>query len=323
MEKPSLDKAKAGAVRFNTDSSQLEIYDGNQWTGILSNAGELLTGGVRGFFAGGNSTNIEFIAVDRTGNATDFGDLTSTMWINKCSASRSRGLIHGERPATTNIDFITIANAGTNASDFGDLTSAREDCAGVCNGTRAIFCGGGETNVIDYVSISQTGNAVDFGDLAAAGTFHGTSASSTRGIIAGGSVPSATNTIQFITFSTTGDAQDFGDLVEAKGGARGVSNSTRAVHKDGSGSLVFITIATKGNAIDFGDMVDAQGQCNTCSSSTRGVFPGKTGPAPSYAKANIEFITFATTGNSQEFGDATDDFSSYQGYMSTGHGGIG
>ena len=52
MEKPSLDKAKAGAVRFNTDSSQLEIYDGNQWTGILSNAGELLTGGVRGFFAG-------------------------------------------------------------------------------------------------------------------------------------------------------------------------------------------------------------------------------------------------------------------------------
>ena len=94
------------------------------------------------------------------------------------------------------------------------------------------------------------------------------------------------------------------------------------MHKDGGGNLVFITIATKGNAQDFGDMVDAQGQCNTCSSSTRGVFPGKSGPAPSYAKANIEFINFATTGNSQEFGDATDDFSSYQGYMSTGHGGL-
>ena len=51
--------------------------------------------------------------------------------------------------------------------------------------------------------------------------------------------------------------------------------------------------------------------------------PGVQRPAPSYAKANIEFINFATTGNSQEFGDATDDFSSYQGYMSTGHGGIG
>jgi len=37
---------------------------------------------------------------------------------------------------------------------------------------------------------------------------------------------------------------------------------------------------------------------------------------------NIEYITFATTGNSQDFGDATDDFSSYQGFMSTGHGGL-
>ena len=40
MEKPSLDTAKAGAIRFNTDSSQLEIYDGNQWTGILATSPE-------------------------------------------------------------------------------------------------------------------------------------------------------------------------------------------------------------------------------------------------------------------------------------------
>ena len=48
MEKPSLDKAKAGAMRFNTDSSQMEIYDGNQWTGILATSPELQTGGTRG-----------------------------------------------------------------------------------------------------------------------------------------------------------------------------------------------------------------------------------------------------------------------------------
>ena len=63
MEKPSLDTAKAGAMRFNTDSSQMEIYDGNQWTGILSTSPEQQTGGTRGFFAGGNSTNIDFINV--------------------------------------------------------------------------------------------------------------------------------------------------------------------------------------------------------------------------------------------------------------------
>ena len=50
MEKPSLDTAKAGAMRFNTDSSQMEIYDGNQWTGILATSPEQQTGGTRGLY---------------------------------------------------------------------------------------------------------------------------------------------------------------------------------------------------------------------------------------------------------------------------------
>ena len=53
MEYPSLDKPKAGATRFNTDSSQLEIYDGNQWTGVLATSPEQQTGGTRGIVAGG------------------------------------------------------------------------------------------------------------------------------------------------------------------------------------------------------------------------------------------------------------------------------
>ena len=123
---------------------------------------------------------------------------------------------------------------------------------------------------------------------------------------------------------TTGDAQDFGDLAAAKGGARGCSNATRAVHKGDGNSMEFITIATLGNATDFGDLsTQEQGDANTCSSSVRGVFPGRSDPAGgSYAKNNIEFITFATTGNALDFGDGTDDFSGYQGYMSTGHGGL-
>ena len=53
MEYPSLDTAKAGAIRFNTDSSQMEIYDGNQWTGILATSPELQTGGTRGIDSAG------------------------------------------------------------------------------------------------------------------------------------------------------------------------------------------------------------------------------------------------------------------------------
>ena len=34
-------------MRFNTDN-QMEIYDGNQWTGILATSPFLQTGGTRG-----------------------------------------------------------------------------------------------------------------------------------------------------------------------------------------------------------------------------------------------------------------------------------
>ena len=70
MEKPSLDTAKAGAMRFNTDSSQMEIYDGNQWTGILATSPHQQTGGTRGCCGifGGEGSNprntIQFFNVD-------------------------------------------------------------------------------------------------------------------------------------------------------------------------------------------------------------------------------------------------------------------
>ena len=324
MEKPSLDTAKAGAMRFNTDSSQMEIYDGNQWTGILSTSPELLTGGTRGFFAGGNSTNIEFITVDFATNATDFGDLTSTMWINKCSASRSRGLIHGERPATTNIDFITIAQKG-NAQDFGDLTSAREDCAGVCNGTRAIFCGGGETNTIDYVTIAQTGNAVDFGDLYQACNHQASAESKTRGIIANGykgPSPGVLNVIQFITMSTLGNSADFGDSDQGGYGASGCGNAVTMVYNTGNNGshtnvINTLKIPTLGSAIDFGNLTRTFYGPGTASSRTRGVFAGD---YPSSSDV-INYVQLATLGDAIDFGDLVSGRGHWGG-SSNGHGGL-
>ena len=73
----------AGAIRFNTDSSQMEIYDGNQWTGILGDSPELRTGGTRLLFMGGTDGSstvdvIQFVNVETTGNATDFGNLLAS-----------------------------------------------------------------------------------------------------------------------------------------------------------------------------------------------------------------------------------------------------
>ena len=116
MEKPSLDTAKAGAMRFNTDSSQMEIYDGNQWTGILSTSPELQTGGTRAVFWHGspNTDVIQFFNVDSTGNATDMGDLTVARMYISSSSNSTRGLFGGGYTGSNSdvIDYITIASTG-------------------------------------------------------------------------------------------------------------------------------------------------------------------------------------------------------------------
>ena len=100
MEKPSLDTAKAGAIRFNTDSSQLEIYDGNQWVGVEATSPFLQTGGTRGFRMGGNTPSktdrIDRFNVDVPGEATDFGNLTQSLGATgQGFASRTRAFRGG------------------------------------------------------------------------------------------------------------------------------------------------------------------------------------------------------------------------------------
>ena len=76
-EHPSLDTAPAGSIRFNTDSSKLEIYNGEQWWNIDSTSTYVRTGGTRGLFIGGDRGNmIDFINISTTGDAIDFGDAT-------------------------------------------------------------------------------------------------------------------------------------------------------------------------------------------------------------------------------------------------------
>ena len=84
-------------------------------------------------------------------------------------AGPPRGLFGGGYTGSNSnvIDYVTIATTG-NATDFGDLTVARQRSAACSSSTRGLF-GGGYTpaysNVIDYVTITTAGNATDFGDL--------------------------------------------------------------------------------------------------------------------------------------------------------------
>ena len=125
MDYPSLDTPTAGAFRFNTDRSQLEIYDGSQWTGVQSGlTPELQTGGTRGIYnegtriPGGTQDTIEYININNTGNATNFGDQTAGRTMCSVVADRTRLIFWGgeNSGAKNTIDYVTIASVG-NATD--------------------------------------------------------------------------------------------------------------------------------------------------------------------------------------------------------------
>jgi hypothetical protein len=134
----------------------------------------------RGVFGGGEVifgsyyNVLDYITIASVGNATDFGDLSTVRAYTAACSSSTRGVFGGgfsPTPSPTvfnTIEYITIASTG-NATDFGDLTVARNSGSACSNSTRGVFGGGTPTsNVIDYITIATTGNATDFGDLTVA-----------------------------------------------------------------------------------------------------------------------------------------------------------
>jgi len=178
-------------------------------------------------------------------------------------------------------------------------------------GARGVMGGGqasgGESNVLDYVTIATTGNATDFGDLLVGNAIGGSHVSSgSRGVIGGGDT---TNVLQYFAFATTGNTTDFGDLVGNHYYPSAVSNGTRGVWIAGqadnsSAPMDYLTISSLGNASDFGDYVANTNGGGTCMSDVRGVYMG--GHNGSAAVDTMAYITTATTGNATDFGDLVD-----------------
>ena len=182
------------------------------------------------------------------------------------------------------IDFVTTATLG-NASDFGDLSTARAGMSMSCNSTtRGIFNGGytpspvtANINTMEFITFATTGNATDFGDLTAAAgsTPAGTAGNGTRGLIGLGYVaPARTNRIDFCTIATTGNAADFGDLTAIGQNYGSCSNSTRGVflgRNDPKTNIIdFVTIATTGDAADFGDVSVTESALGAAGSDSHG-----------------------------------------------------
>ena len=337
-EQRPLQPTPAGSLRFNTDSSKLELYRGNDWVEIDATSPDLQTGGTRGLFAGGylapSVTNeIDFVNLDTTGNSSDFGNLQGSIRGVAGFSSKTRGLFAGGRTPTdlNRIDFVTIASTG-NASDFGDMTIVSHHATGLSDSTRGIITAiensswsGNNSNRIDFVTMASTGNALDFGDLYFGTRECGGSNSPTRGVVFSGT-PSGSNVIQYITISTQGDSADFGDLNSVAQRGKGASNAVRGIFSLGiispsvTNAVDYITIATLGNARDFGDLTEARGNACATASPTRFVVAGGFNPSK---VDTIDFTQIMSTGNFTNFGEFGGSDRGQVGACSNGHGGLG
>ena len=296
--------------------------------------------GTRAVFNGASDSNVmDFINIQNTANAVDFGDALGNYGAGAACSSRTRGIIFVgfDSPAQVNIiEFITFSTTG-NAQDFGDLTQGRRNLTGFSNQTRGIAAGGSiqspatRLNIIDFITIASAGNATDFGDLINPLSADPSGFSSpTRGVIAGGEADSpltaGTDVIQFVTIASTGNATDFGDLTSVQSRGDGTSSQTRGIIYSGkrnpttySNTIEFVTIATTGNGADFGDAATAVNNVAATSNSLRGVFGG--GYVPSSNTDDINYLEIQSMGNSVTFGNLTVARREF-GASSEAHGGL-
>ena len=215
-------------IDYVTFSSSGGAYTFGELAGGVANSGQcsnatrgICYSGARSNPSPANSSQISYITLASTGDASDFGEATSALVTPGGAASPTRGLFAGGyNPTELNtIDYITIATLG-NALDFGDLTVTVRRAAGSSNSTRAIWAGGnrqpassGGIADIDYSTIATLGNAIDFGTLTSSSAGGPAAcASATRSVINRTASSSEVNSLEYVTIMTTGNATDFGDL---------------------------------------------------------------------------------------------------------------
>ena len=239
----------------------------------INNDGTNATDATNGFTIGGNSIIQAYTSSGDEPTSPSAGDLwwdstnsvlkryINSEWKEVATVEPSvwygdRGLFAGGSGWSNTIQYVDITQSTGNATDFGDLTSARgERPAGWGDGTYGVFGGGrdgfGTSNVIDYVTVATTGNAVDFGDLSVARRDGGSPTDGIYGLYGGGYNNDSggdQNAIDYITIATTGNATDFGDLASAARGQMSGNDATYGLFADSTNGIDYVTIQTTGNA---------------------------------------------------------------------------
>ena len=219
---------------------------------------------------------------------------------------RGRGVFAGGGTPSKSDVINTVQIATTaNATDFGNLSVAKNGVAALASATRGVF-GGGYTpttqSKIEYLNFQSQGGVNDFGELLAAENDAMSGSNNTIGIF------SRETTTQFITIASTGDATDWGGdtTVSRYFGMQSNCSPTRMVIGGGQnpstvfGTIDYFTFATRGDAVSFGELTVARKGIGAGGNSTRGIFAG--GYTPSFVDT-IDYITIAAEGNAIDFGN--------------------
>jgi hypothetical protein len=204
----------------------------------------------------------------------------------------------------------------TNASDVGDMSSARSFLAGQSSLTHGYNSGGaligstpGANDTIDkFPFASSSFTASDIGNLSQSRIAVAGQSSETYGFTSGGSGTGptfiSTNVVDSFPFSSDTNASNFGDLSAARGYVSGQSSSTHGYTSGGdtggdAGPVVLVNTVDKfsfatslNNAEDVGDLSVARDQTAGNSSDSAGyVIGGSIVPGTS---STVDKFPFAT-----------------------------
>ena len=175
---------------------------------------------------------MDYVTIQSTGNAVDFGDLSVEKNTPSAVSSSTRGIwcattsypVHGD------LQYVNIRTTG-NTVDFGTIgIGLNWQSGGGSSATRGMFSGGYISNTISYVTMATLGDSVDFGDTTTRRYYYNNMTSPTRCVFGAGlTVPSAvkSNVIDYVEIATTGNAVDFGDMafLSSQGYSGGGSNA--------------------------------------------------------------------------------------------------
>ena len=295
---------------------------------------------VGGGFVSPSSQNVmDLIDISTTGNAIDFGDLTTILRNIATCASSTRGIFaSGQTPSNSDVIMFTTISSGGGCDDFGSLRTAMTNSNDgvLSDNTRGIILYGSPTSLptnanqgtLDFITIPTTGDSNRFGDLSVGRRHAASMASPTRGVFATGKEDIGGNylkVIDFVIIQTQGTAVTFGEVsTNGREQSVGAGNKTRGLIAGGLEnptpyqSIDFITLATEGNGQDFGDLSGNRFGMSSMSNSTRATFAAGSAPGNSNV---IEFVITATLGNATDFGDLTVARTVAQG-LSDAHGGL-